>query len=104
MHLRATILDFVRRYVKRMTLVLAWPLLLTGPQLFAQQYVGRFEIYAGYMFLDSPKLNLFEPGYHIQAGMRYSRLISMGFDYSRGTGDTALTADLATDALQAKLK
>ncbi|MFN7998337.1 MAG: hypothetical protein U0Q18_32245 [Bryobacteraceae bacterium] len=74
------------------------------PQLCGQQYVGRFEVYAGYMFLDSPKLNLFEPGYHIQVGMRYSRHISMGFDFSRGTGDTALTSELATDALQARLK
>lgn len=67
------------------------------------QYVGRFLIYAGYMFLDSPKINLFEPGVHIQAGMRWSRHISVGFDYSRGTGDTSIGINQATPALQAKL-
>jgi hypothetical protein len=35
--------------------------------------------------------------------MRLSRHVSVGFDYSRGTGDTALTPDLATDALQQQI-
>lgn len=68
-----------------------------------QQYVGRFLIYAGYMFLDSPKINLFEPGIHIQAGMRWSRHISVGFDYSRGTGNTSIGLMQATPALQAEI-
>jgi hypothetical protein len=41
-----------------------------------------------------------EPGIHLQAGMRWSRHISMGFDYSRGTGDTTIPISLATTALQ----
>jgi len=65
-----------------------------------QQYVGRFLIYTGFMFLDSPKISLFEPGVHIQAGMRWSRHISLGFDYSRGTGDTTIGLNQATTALQ----
>jgi hypothetical protein len=65
-----------------------------------EQYVGRFLIYAGYMFLDSPKLNLFEPGFHIQAGTRWSRHVSLGFDYSRGTGNTKIGLSQATTALQ----
>src|ERR1039457_1532785 len=86
-------------------------LLLMAPCLFAQQpppaeqpaeqpYVGRFLIYAGYMYLDSPKISLAEPGVHIQAGMRWSRHISVGFDYSRGTGDTRISLNQATTALQ----
>lgn len=67
-----------------------------------QQYVGRFEIYTGFMFLDSPKISLFEPGIHVQAGMRWSRHISLGFDYSRGTGDTVIGLNQATTALQSR--
>ncbi|HUE23775.1 MAG TPA: hypothetical protein VMQ86_18950 [Bryobacteraceae bacterium] len=85
-------------------------LLLVAPCLIAQQpppedqpaqaYVGRFLIYTGFMFLDSPKIDLFEPGIHIQAGMRWSRHISLGFDYSRGTGPTTIGLNQATTALQ----
>jgi len=65
-----------------------------------EQYVGRFLIYTGFMFLDSPKISLFEPGVHVQAGMRWSRHISVGFDYSRGTGNTSIGLSQATTALQ----
>ena len=65
-----------------------------------QPYVGRFLIYTGFMFLNSPKINLFEPGIHIQAGMRWSRHISLGFDYSRGAGDTVIGLGQATTPLQ----
>src|SRR5579862_123786 len=61
-----------------------------------EQYVGRFLVYAGYMYLDSPKISLLEPGVHIQAGMRWSRHISVGFDYSRGTGNTSIGLNQAT--------
>lgn len=86
-------------------------LLLMAPCLLAQQagsveqpagqpYVGRFVLYAGFLYLDSPHISLAEPGIHIQAGMRWSRHISMGFDYSRGTGNTTVGLGLATTAIQ----
>src|SRR5580693_5893451 len=91
-------------------LPVAAAVLLMAPCLAAQQsppaeppYVGRFLVYAGYMFLDSPKINLFEPGVHLQAGMRWSRHISVGFDYSRGTGNTSIGLSQATTALQNQL-
>src|ERR1022692_1356881 len=65
-----------------------------------QPYVGQFLVYTGYMYLDSPKISLAEPGIHVQAGMRWSRHISVGFDYSRGTGNTAIGLNQATTALQ----
>jgi hypothetical protein len=65
-----------------------------------QAYVGRFLVYTGFMFLDSPKINLFEPGIHFQAGMRWSRHVSLGFDYSRGTGTTSVGLGQATTAIQ----
>lgn len=80
------------------------PLLLWTTAAPAQEYVGRFSVYAGRMFLNSPQVDLFQPGYHFEAGMRLSRRVSVGFDYSRGTGDTALTPDLATDSLQQMIR
>jgi hypothetical protein len=95
--------------MKRLPCRLAAGLLLfAAPLLFGQQtsqppeqpYVGRFVLYAGYMNLDSPKISLSETGVHIQAGMRWSRHISMGFDYSRGSGNTTIGLSQATTALQ----
>jgi hypothetical protein len=73
------------------------------PPAAEEQYVGRFLIYTGYMFLNSPKISLFEPGIHVQAGMRWSRHISVGFDYSHGTGNTSIGLSQATTALQNQL-
>jgi len=79
-------------------------LLLAVSQAPAQtQYVGRFEVYEGFMYLNSPHMGLAEPGYHIQAGMRLRRWCSFGFDYSRGTGNTALTSNLLSTSLQQQL-
>jgi len=73
-------------------------------QAFAQQsYVGRYDVYAGFMYLNSPHISLGEPGFHLQVGVRPTTWYSMGFDYSIGTGDTALTPNLLTTALQTKL-
>lgn len=71
-----------------------------GQQEAPPQYVGHFLIYTGYMYLDSSKIGLAEPGIHVQAGMRWSRHISLGFDYSRGTGNTSIGLNQATPALQ----
>lgn len=79
-------------------------LLLLVSQAHAQtQYVGRFEVYEGFMYLDSPHMSLAEPGYHIQAGVRAKKWVSLGFDYSRGTGNSALTSNLLSTSLQQQL-
>ncbi|HVN05204.1 MAG TPA: hypothetical protein VMT86_12345 [Bryobacteraceae bacterium] len=65
-----------------------------------QQYVGKFVLYAGYLNLYTPEIGLVQPGVHIQAGMRWSRHISLGFDYSRGTGDTNVGLSQSTTAIQ----
>ena len=38
-------------------------LLLSLPLAGQQTYVTRFDVYGGYGFLDSPKVNLFENGF-----------------------------------------
>jgi hypothetical protein len=74
------------------------------PVVLAQQTnVTRFDAYAGYAFLDSPAIGLFENGFQLQAGVRPNTVVSLGFDYSRSTGNLTLTPNLLTTALQAEL-
>ena len=97
-------IGFIAGCVRRMLhFTLASSALFLASHAFAQSYVGKFEVYEGFMYLNSPRISLGEPGYHIQAGMRARRWLSLGFDYSRGTGDTALTAPVLTTALQKQL-
>lgn len=73
-------------------------------QAFAQQsYVGRFDAYAGFSYLDSPKINLVERGFHMQFGVRPKTWYTLGFDYSIASGHTDLTPSLLTTALQTQL-
>jgi len=78
--------------------------LLSGPPARGQQsYVGRYDAYVGFTYLNSPHISLGEPGFHMQVGVRPSTWYSLGFDYSISTGDTALTPALLTPALQSLL-
>ncbi len=69
----------------------------------AQTYVGRYDVFAGFTYLESGKINLAERGVHIQAGSRITRWLSLGFDYSRSEGHTDLTPKLLPTALQQQL-
>ena len=55
-----------------------------GPQrAFSQQdYVGRFDLYNGFTWFDSPSAKLQERGYHLQAGINARTWLALGFDYS----------------------
>ena len=69
-----------------------------------QEYVGRYNVYTGFSDLSSPGLNsLNQVGFHLQAGGNVNRWLASGFDYSVQTGDTSLTANLATPQLQTQL-
>jgi hypothetical protein len=79
-------------------------LLLLGSSLSGQQdYVTRYDLYAGYAFLDSPKVGLFENGVQAQVGYRFKPWVSFGFDYSLTSGDLTLTPDLLPLARQQQL-
>jgi|SRR5208283_2367775 len=84
-------------------LLAATVLLISAPAYAQQDYVGRFDAYAGYMFLDSPHISLWENGFHTQVGYRATNWLSLGFDYSIGTGSTTITPNLLTTALQQEL-
>src|SRR5215472_4059512 len=74
-----------------------------APAFSQQTYVTRYDFSAGYTFLDSPHLGLFENGFNLQAAVRPSTWYAVGFDYTNTRGDTTLTAGLLPIALQRDL-
>jgi hypothetical protein len=78
-------------------------LVLSLPLAGQQSYVSRYDLYTGYAFLNSPKIGLFENGFHTQFGVRPRTWVSLGFDYSITAGDLTITPSLLPDALQASL-
>ncbi len=76
--------------------------LFFAPRASAQQsYVGLFDLYGGFTYLDSPNLNLDQRGFHIQAGVNARTWLAFGFDYSRSVGNTdILPGDLKTSLQQ----
>ena len=68
-----------------------------------QSYVGRYDAFVGYTYLNSPQISLGENGFHLQVGLRPKTWYSLGFDYSVSTGMGAITPDLLTSSLQQQL-
>src|ERR1035437_4512690 len=79
-------------------------LLLSMPLSGQQSYVSRFDVYGGYGFLDSPKVNLFENGFAAQVGFRPTTWLSLGFDYTVAAGDLKITPKQLLPALQTQLQ
>ena len=79
------------------------PLLLASIALGQQDYIGRYDLYAGYMYLNSPGLSLGESGFHTQFGTNPSKWYSMGFDFSTGAGNTSLTTGMMKSSVQEQI-
>jgi hypothetical protein len=77
--------------------------LLASPGFSQQNYVTQFDFFAGYAFLDSPAIGLFENGFQFQVGYRARTWVSLGFDYSNSRGNLTLTPDLLPIPLQQQL-
>jgi hypothetical protein len=89
---------------KFVTLLVVFLFLLGSRRLFAQQdYVGRFDLYNGFTWFDSPSAKLEERGYHLQAGANLRTWLSAGFDYSVVQGTLTLTTDLLKPALASQI-
>src|SRR5580700_1196975 len=65
-------------------------LFLASYALGQQSYVGRWDAYGGFMRLMQPSINLAEPGFNLQVGMRLTNWVTAGFDYTVGTGQNIL--------------
>ncbi len=65
---------------------------------FAQQsYVARYDVFTGFSYLNSPKLNLQQRGFNTQIGVNLRRWLAFGVDYSIQEGRAALVPnDLKT--------
>ena len=86
---------------KSVTCFLFFCSILFTPRAFAQQdYVGRFDLYNGFTWFDSPSAKLQERGYHLQAGINARTWLAFGFDYSVVQGNLTLTPDLLKTSLQ----
>jgi hypothetical protein len=72
-------------------LFLAALLLSLSVCAFAQQdYVGRFDVFTGFSYLDSPKLDLEQHGFNTQIGYNARRWLALGLDYSIQFGHASL--------------
>ena len=91
------------RFLSSALLVAIALFLLVSPVWGQQTFVSRYDLFTGYTYLNSPKVNLPEHGFHTQFGVRPKTWYSLGFDYSVSTGDLLLTPDLLPDALQQTL-
>jgi hypothetical protein len=65
---------------------------------FAQQdYVGRYDFFTGFSYLNSPKLDLQQRGFNTQLGVNLTRWLAFGVDYSIQEGRASLVPnDLKT--------
>jgi hypothetical protein len=68
-----------------------------------QDYVARFDVFGGYSYFTSPKLNLVERGFNGEAGVNINRWLALGFDFSVFNGHSSLTASELNPAVQAQL-
>jgi hypothetical protein len=68
-----------------------------------QMEVRRYDVYAGFAGFETPELNLAQRGFHLQAGQSVRTWLSVGFDYSEGTGHNSLTPNLLKPSLQQEL-
>jgi hypothetical protein len=82
---------------------LAASLFLATCALGQQSYVGRWDAYGGFMRLMQPSINLAEPGFNLQAGMRLTNWVTAGFDYTVGTGQNTLKPGMLVPSLQKQL-
>ena len=79
-------------------------LLFVSAVAFAQQdYVGRYDAFAGFSYLDSPKLNLTQRGFNTQVGVNLRRWLAVGFDFSTQSGSGTLVPSDLKPSLQALL-
>lgn len=55
-----------------------------------QEYVGRFDTFAGYSYLMTPNLSLNQNGVNFEGGVNVTRWLAMGADYSYFKGSATL--------------
>lgn len=95
----------IRAGLSRGLLPLMALLWMAGPLCHAQQqYVGRYDLFAGFSDVNAPFVNnLNQPGFGTQFGVVNNKWLASGIDYSVQSGTTHLTPNLLPTALQQEL-
>lgn len=71
---------------------------------FAQQdYVPRYEGFAGYTYFTAPKFNLVQRGFNVSAGVNLNSWLTFGGDYSWFEGHSDITVPDLTNSVKAQL-
>jgi hypothetical protein len=71
---------------------------------FAQQdYVPRFDVFTGFSYLASPKLNLYQRGFNGEFGVNATRWLALGVDYSILNGNSSILPKYLDPSIQAQL-
>jgi len=78
-------------------------LLLTMSAWGQQSYVGRWDAYGGYTYVNQPSINLGENGFNLQTGVRLRTWLTAGFDYSVATGQNTLLPGMLLPSLQTQI-
>jgi hypothetical protein len=79
-------------------------LFIAAPVFAQQDYVGLFDVYTGFTYFDSPKLNLAERGFHLQAGVNPRTWLALGFDYSTASGYSSLKPSVLNAIAQGQIE
>jgi len=87
----------------RKVLVAALLFCLSAVAVAQQDYVGRYDSYAGFSYLDSPAINLTQRDFNTQVGVNLRRWLAVGFDYSIQEGHGTLLPGELKPSLQTLL-
>lgn len=82
---------------------LAIVFVLSGAAFSQQDYVPRYEGFAGYTYFTAPNINLVQRGYNLEFGVNLNSWLIVGGDYSWFQGHSDITVPDLTPAVQARL-
>jgi hypothetical protein len=98
-----TAIQLVATPMRPVGIVLAVSTLLSSAALAEQSYVGRWDAYGGFASIMQPSINLTEPGFNLQAGVRATTWLTLGFDYTVGTGRNTLEQGMLIPSLAGQI-
>jgi len=78
-------------------------IVLTIPASAQQDYVGKFDAFAGFSWMASPSANLYQRGGLTQVAYNWKRWLALGADYSYMSGNTSILPQYLKPSLQQQL-
>lgn len=90
--------------MRRCIIFVTTSLLLSAVSCFAQQdYIARYSTYAAYSYFSTPSLNLTQRGFDGDLGVNIKPWLTLGGDFSYGSGHASLVPGNLSSSAQAKL-